>query len=64
MNEIRNRWESLLHSRPGLIGNARLIGGHISYNGDRDKTFNFITSKGFFTYNPRTDEFKRTFQVC
>ena len=67
MDETRNKWESLLHSRPNvkeLVGNAELVGGLISYNDDQDKIFNFITDKGSFTYNTRTDEFKRTFRVC
>ncbi len=67
MNEIRSKWESLLHSRPnlkGLVGRAELVGGHMIYNDDRDEVLKFITNKGSFTYNARTGEFKITFQVC
>ena len=40
-----------------------LIGGHINYNDNHEKIFNFITAKGTFTYNEATDEFKSKLQI-
>ena len=57
----------MFQSRPnvkGMVGNAKLIGRQISYNGERDKILSFLTNRGSFTYNVRTDEFKKKFQVC
>ncbi len=67
MDKIRSKWEFLIQCRPnvkGIIGNTKLIGGHISHNGNHEKIFNFITKKGTFTYNEATDEFKSKLQIC
>lgn len=66
MDKIKNKWDSLLQCRPnvrGIIGNAKLIGGHIGHNGNHDRIFNFITTKGTFSYNEMTDEFKSKLQI-
>ena len=66
MDKIRNKWEFLIQCKPeirSLIGNYKLIGGHISHNSRGEKIFNFITVKGTFSYNERTDEFKSEFQI-
>jgi hypothetical protein len=45
-NEIKSKWDFLLQCRPdirGMIGNTKLIGGHISHNSNHQKIFNFIT---------------------
>jgi len=47
----------------GMIGNAKLIGGRIDYNDNHDEIFNFVTTKGTFSYNERTDEFKSKLQI-
>jgi len=63
---IKSKWDFLLQRRPdirGMIGNTKLIGGHISHNSRDEKIFNFITIKGTFSYNERTDEFKTKFQI-
>ena len=65
-NKIKNKWDFLLQRRPdvrGMIGNCKLVGGQISHNSDQEKIFNFITTKGTFSYNGRTDEFKSKFQI-
>jgi len=63
---IKSKWDFLLQRRPdirGMIGNTKLIGGHISHSSNHEKIFNFITKKGTFTYNEGTDEFKSEFQI-
>jgi len=63
---IKSKWDFLIQCRPnvkGIIGNSRLVGGHISHNSRGEKIFNFITIKGTFSYNERTDEFKSEFQI-
>jgi hypothetical protein len=65
-NQIKNKWDFLLQLRPDMrdiIGNTKLIGGNISHNSRGEKIFNFITIKGTFSYNERTDEFKSEFQI-
>jgi hypothetical protein len=66
MDKIRSKWDFLLQCRPdvrGMIGNAKLIGGHIGHDCNHDKIFNFITTKGTFSYNEMTDEFKSKLQI-
>ena len=66
MDRIKNKWDFLIQCRPnvkGMIGNAKLVGGHIDYNDNHEQLFNFITSKGMFSYNERTDEFKSKLQI-
>ena len=66
MDTIKSKWEFLLQCRPnvrGMIGNAKLIGGHIGHNSKHQKIFHFITKKGTFTYNEGTDEFERKLQI-
>jgi hypothetical protein len=46
-----------------MIGNAKLIGGHISHNIKDERIFHFITTKGTFSYNEMTDEFKSKLQI-
>ena len=63
---IKSKWEFLLQCKPEIrtmIGNYKLVGGHISHNSRGEKIFNFITIKGTFSYNERTDEFKSEFQI-
>jgi hypothetical protein len=63
---IKSKWDFLLQRRPdirSIIGNFKLVGGHISHNSRDEKIFNFITIKGAFSYNERTDEFKTKFQI-
>jgi hypothetical protein len=63
---IKSKWEFLLQCKPeirGIIGNFKLVGGHISHNSNHEKIFNFVTIKGTFSYNERTDEFKTKFQI-
>lgn len=47
----------------GMIGNARLIGGHIGYDESHDEIFKFFATKGTLSYNERTGEFKSKLQV-
>jgi len=66
MDKIRSKWEFLIQCRPnikGMIGNAKLIGGHIGHNNNHDRIFNFITTKGTFSYNEMTDEFESKLQI-
>jgi hypothetical protein len=66
MDRIKNKWDFLIQCRPnvkGMIGNTKLIGGHIDYNDNHDEMFNFITTKGTFSYNERTGEFKSKLQI-
>jgi hypothetical protein len=66
MDRIKSKWDFLIQCRPnlkGMIGNAKLIGGHIDYDDNHDKIFNFISTKGTFSYNERTDEFKSKLQI-
>jgi hypothetical protein len=66
MDKIRSKWEFLLQCRPnvrGMIGNAKLIGGYISHNSNHDRIFDFVTTKGIFSYNEMTDEFKSKLQI-
>jgi hypothetical protein len=65
-SKIKSKWDFLLQRRSdirGVLGNAKLIGGDISHNSDHEKIFHFITKKGTFTYNERTDEFKSKLQI-
>ena len=67
-NMIKSKLDFLLQCRPeirGMIGNAKLIGGRIDYNDNHDAIFNFITTKGTFTYyyNEARDEFKNKLQI-
>jgi len=66
MDKIRSKWEFLIQCRPnikGMIGNGKLIGGHIGHNNNHDRIFNFITTKGTFSYNEMTDEFESKLQI-
>ena len=66
MDRIKNKWDFLLQRRPdirGVIGNAKLIGGDINHDSKHEKIFHFITTKGTFTYNEKTDEFKIKLQI-
>ena len=66
MDKIESKWECLLQCKPdirGMIGNAKLIGGHMNHNNNHEKIFNFITKKGTFTYSETTDEFKSKLQI-
>ena len=67
MDEIvKKKWDFLLQCRPeigSMIGNAKLIGGHISHSNNHDKIFNFITKKGTFSFNERTGEFKTELEI-
>jgi hypothetical protein len=66
MDRIKNKWDFLIQRRPdvkGMIENLKLIGGHISHNPNHDEIFNFITTKGTFSYNERTDEFNSKLQI-
>jgi len=47
----------------GMIGNTKLIGGHINHNSNHEKIFHFITKKGAFTYNEGTEEFERKLEI-
>ena len=63
---IKSKWDFLLQRRPdirGMIGNTKLIGGHISHNSNHKKIFYFVTKKGTFTYNEGTEEFKRKLEI-
>jgi hypothetical protein len=63
---IKSKWNFLLQCRPdirGMLGDSKLIGGHISQNSNHDRIFNFITKKGTFSYNERTDEFKSKLRI-
>ena len=65
-NKIRSKWEFLLQRRRdvrSMIGNSKLIGGHINHNGAHERIFRFITVKGTFTFNEATEEFKSKFQI-
>ena len=63
---IKSKWNFLLQCRPdirGMIGNTKLIGGHLSHNSKHEKIFNFVTRKGTFTYNEGTEEFERKLEI-
>ena len=65
-DKIKNKWDCLIQCRPcvkGMVGNAKLIGGRVDYNDNHDEIFNFITTKGTFSYDERTDEFKTKLQI-
>ncbi len=65
-SKIESKWDFLLQCRPdiqSIIGNTKLIGGHINHNSNHEKIFHFITKKGTFTYNERTDEFERKLEI-
>ena len=67
MDRIKSKWDFLIQCRPnvkGMIGNAKLVGGQIDHNENHDEIFSFITTKGTFSYNERTDEFKSKLQIC
>jgi len=66
MDGIKSKFDFLIRCRPnvkGIIGNAKLIGGHIDSNDNHDEIFNVITTKGTFTYNEASDEFKSKLQI-
>jgi hypothetical protein len=66
MDKIRSKWDFLIQCRPnvkGMIGNARLIGGYIEYDDNYDEIFDFLTTKGTFSYNERTGEFRSKLQI-
>ena len=66
MDTIKSKWDFLLQCRPdvkGIVGNAKLIGGNLGHNEDHEKIFNFITTKGTFSYNEITREFKSKLQI-
>ena len=63
---IKSKWEFLLQCKPemrSMIGNTKLIGGHIGYSSNHEKIFHFITKKGTFTYNEKTDEFESKLEI-
>jgi hypothetical protein len=65
-NKIKSKWDFLLQCKSdirGMIGNTKLIGGNISHNSNHEMIFNFITKKGTFSYNEKTDEFKSKLQI-
>jgi hypothetical protein len=65
-NRIKSKWDFLLQYRPDIrdmIGNSKLIGGHISHSENHEKIFYFITRRGTFSYNEVTDEFESKFQI-
>ncbi len=65
-NNLPKTKEFLLQCMPdvkSMIGNAKLIGGHIDHDCNPDKIFKFITTKGIFLYNEATDEFKSKLQI-
>ena len=65
-NKIRSKWEFLIRSRPdvrSIIGNTKLVGGLVGYNGANERIFRFITAKGSFTFNEATEEFKSELQI-
>ena len=67
MDKIISKRDFLLQCRPnvrGVVGNTKLIGGHIGQNSNHDRVFNFIITKGTCTYNEATDEFKSKLQMC
>jgi hypothetical protein len=66
MDTIKSKWELLLQCRPdirGIIGSAKLIGGHIGHNENNDRIFNFITARGTFSYNEMTRESERKLEI-
>ena len=66
MDTIKSKWDFLLQLRPdirSMIGNTKLIGGHIGHNSNHEKIFHFITKKGTFSYNEKTDEFESKLQI-
>jgi hypothetical protein len=66
MDTIKSKWEFLLQCRPairGIIGSAKLIGGHIGGNSNHDRVFNFVTTKGTFSYNEMTGEFNSKLEI-
>ncbi len=65
-SKIESKWNFLLQVRPdvrGMIGNTKLIGGHINHNSKHEKIFHFITKKGTLAYNEGTDEFEKKLQI-
>jgi hypothetical protein len=67
MDRIKSKWEFLIQCRPnvkGMIANAKFLGGYINYDDNHNEIFNFITTKGTFSYNERTGEFKSKLQTC
>ncbi len=60
-NKVKSKWDFLLQSKPDIrsvVGNAKLIGGDINHNSNREKIFYFVTKRGTFTYNEVSGEFK------
>jgi hypothetical protein len=47
----------------GMIGNVRLIGGHIGYDENHDEISKSFATKGTLSYNERTGELKSKLQV-
>jgi hypothetical protein len=65
-NKIKTKWDFLLQCKSGIrsvIGNSKLIGGHINHNSNHERIFNFITTKGIFLYNEGTDKFERKLEI-
>jgi hypothetical protein len=63
---IKRKWDFLLQCKPeirNIMGNTKLIGGHISHNSKHEKIFYFVTKKGTFTYNEGTEEFERKLEI-
>jgi hypothetical protein len=66
MDRIKSNWDFLIQCRPdvkGLIGNAKFIGGRIDYDDNHSEIFDFITTRGTFSHNERTGEFKSKVQI-
>ena len=65
-NKIKSKWDFLLQCRPdvrGIIGICKLVGGDISHNSNHEEISHFITTKGTFSYNEATGEFKSKLQI-
>jgi hypothetical protein len=63
---IKNKWDFLLQCRPeirSMIGNSKLIRGHVSHSDNHEKIFHFITKKGTVAYDEKTDEFESKLQI-
>ena len=61
MDPIRAMWDSLIQTKPDMMGiarNANLVGGRIDHNDQHEKIFLFLTNKGVFFFNNVTGEFK------
>jgi hypothetical protein len=65
-SKIESKWDFLLQCRPdisSMIGNTKLVGGHIHHNSNHEKIFHFVTKKGTYTYNEGTEEFERKLEI-